>query len=586
VQVHNLSGIIAIAAGNNHNIALRDDGTVWAWGVNSQGNLGDATTTNRSTPVQVLGVNGFGFLNLFGESSLQALTPAALDDMSIDASSDTFSLIDNSCEHNSPISATVANDVAAELRLFEITFEYCIEAEIEATNSFANYIHDSQLKTSTDEFAETNSANDFSQLTNISTFGMIATYTYRADGLRHSKTVNGVTTTHVWNRGHIVLELNASGTIINRFVRSLTGRLIHSQHHGYYLYNARGDVVQRTNVQTSVLRNYRYTAFGVELNPAANNRNPFRFASMYWDAETSTYYTPYRHLNPRTGRWTQPDPHWNIHNMMANTNSILQAGNLFMYTMHNPIRWVDQLGLAALSAQQQSNIACVIRAYRGGFVTREQKLANISLNLFGPSSSASGSSSVTGGSSGTSSGVRNIVFASGSTAEQKAAFRMAIDYLREGSEHARKLISIIERGNVEFTLHFTASSSGFDFDAGDRIFWNPTRGTELPDGSVRSAANVLAHELGHAAQRLGGEHGDFVRLIRLGGEAETMINEARRRIELDNIRDWETPIGIQLGEPIRHDTVGRGVQMNNPTHHRIIYTSVRGKQIPRDINWR
>ena len=39
----------------------------------------------------------------------------------------------------------------------------------------------------------------------------------------------------------------------------------------------------------------------------AENSNPFRFAGMYWDAHTGTYYTPNRHFNPRTGRWTQPD---------------------------------------------------------------------------------------------------------------------------------------------------------------------------------------------------------------------------------------------------------------------------------------
>ena len=30
------------------------DGTVYTWGVNSKGELGDNTTTNRTTPVQVL----------------------------------------------------------------------------------------------------------------------------------------------------------------------------------------------------------------------------------------------------------------------------------------------------------------------------------------------------------------------------------------------------------------------------------------------------------------------------------------------------------------------------------------------------
>ncbi|HEU5378945.1 MAG TPA: VWA domain-containing protein [Ktedonobacteraceae bacterium] len=48
-----LSGIKAIAAGGWHCLALREDGTVWAWGHNGQGQLGDGTKTDREVPVQV-----------------------------------------------------------------------------------------------------------------------------------------------------------------------------------------------------------------------------------------------------------------------------------------------------------------------------------------------------------------------------------------------------------------------------------------------------------------------------------------------------------------------------------------------------
>jgi alpha-tubulin suppressor-like RCC1 family protein len=52
-----LSGCaVAIAAGNQLSLALLADGTVWAWGFNSNGQLGNATTTNSHTPVQVSGI--------------------------------------------------------------------------------------------------------------------------------------------------------------------------------------------------------------------------------------------------------------------------------------------------------------------------------------------------------------------------------------------------------------------------------------------------------------------------------------------------------------------------------------------------
>jgi alpha-tubulin suppressor-like RCC1 family protein len=57
VQVTGLSGVTAIAAGIGC-MALKSDGTVWAWGYNLKGELGDGTTTERDTPVQVSGLTG------------------------------------------------------------------------------------------------------------------------------------------------------------------------------------------------------------------------------------------------------------------------------------------------------------------------------------------------------------------------------------------------------------------------------------------------------------------------------------------------------------------------------------------------
>jgi hypothetical protein len=57
-QVPGLSGVKQVAAGHGFNVALRSNGEVWTWGENRAGQLGDGTTTNRTTPARNL--TGYG----------------------------------------------------------------------------------------------------------------------------------------------------------------------------------------------------------------------------------------------------------------------------------------------------------------------------------------------------------------------------------------------------------------------------------------------------------------------------------------------------------------------------------------------
>ena len=57
-----LTDIVVVLIGKTHSMALKSNGSVWAWGMNRRGELGNGTKDHALTPVQVKGANGNGHL--------------------------------------------------------------------------------------------------------------------------------------------------------------------------------------------------------------------------------------------------------------------------------------------------------------------------------------------------------------------------------------------------------------------------------------------------------------------------------------------------------------------------------------------
>jgi alpha-tubulin suppressor-like RCC1 family protein len=65
VQIGTATDWHCVAAGETHSVARKADGSIWAWGGNALGQLGDGTTTGRSAPVPVGTSGGAGFSGTF-----------------------------------------------------------------------------------------------------------------------------------------------------------------------------------------------------------------------------------------------------------------------------------------------------------------------------------------------------------------------------------------------------------------------------------------------------------------------------------------------------------------------------------------
>jgi RHS repeat-associated protein len=151
--------------------------------------------------------------------------------------------------------------------------------------------------------------------------------------LRYSKTVNGVTVTHIWDGQNIVAELSDEGVtaLYLRGINLISATTAEGTK--YYNYNAHGDVVQLVDSTGQLLWTYRYDAFGVEQEPSETDTNPFRYCAEYFDAETGTIYLRARYYDPVIGRFTTEDP-------------ARDGLNYYTYCVNSPVVLADFTGEA------------------------------------------------------------------------------------------------------------------------------------------------------------------------------------------------------------------------------------------------
>ena len=161
-----------------------------------------------------------------------------------------------------------------------------------------------------------NHYNAQNQLTQTLTKNYKVSFTYDAEGLRTSKTVNGEKTVFVWDGDHLVMELSDSGKVQKRYIcgndRGYGSNLVYADkgentEKQYYVTDPHGNVVQLTNESGAVTKTYEYDSFGNEVNPDGEDENPFRYCGEYYDKETEEVYLRARYYQPEMGRFQTRD---------------------------------------------------------------------------------------------------------------------------------------------------------------------------------------------------------------------------------------------------------------------------------------
>ena len=187
------------------------------------------------------------------------------------------------------------------------------------------------------------------------------TYTYNADGIRTSKTVNGIKHEYYLSGSQIIAEMWTERGVeyMLVYIYDEAGAPIGLQYRTsaygveefdsfFFEKNLQGDIVAIYNENGVKIGEYQYDAWG---NHSAKhfttklldhgilyNYNPFRYRGYYYDLETGFYYLQSRYYNPEWGRFLNPD------SIMAGTSGMLHGHNLYAYCFNNPITMTDSEG--------------------------------------------------------------------------------------------------------------------------------------------------------------------------------------------------------------------------------------------------
>ncbi len=172
-------------------------------------------------------------------------------------------------------------------------------------------------------------------------------YTYDENGIRTSKTVNGVTTYYNTSNGVILSQTDGTNTMYFQYDTNGTPLgFIYNGTQYLYMTNQMGDVISITDAQGNELAEYEYDEWGKLISVEAESEeaqaiaqmNPLRYRGYYYDNETGYYYLLSRYYDPELGRFISAD---DFRYVDAEGRATINA---YAYCINNPLIYIDIYG--------------------------------------------------------------------------------------------------------------------------------------------------------------------------------------------------------------------------------------------------
>ena len=180
-------------------------------------------------------------------------------------------------------------------------------------------------------------------------------FTYNDEGLRTSKTKNGVTTNYYYDGTLLVKEESSSHTVVYIYDVNASPIGFKFHHNTYaegvwdeYFYekNLHGDIVAVYDEYGTKNYSYTYNAWGLTVktqetaSPTTGFINPYTYRGYYYDSDLGLYYLQSRYYDPNICRFINADDESLI---IANPTALTDK-NLFSYCDNNPVMRVDHSG--------------------------------------------------------------------------------------------------------------------------------------------------------------------------------------------------------------------------------------------------